>query len=72
MPITFIIECNKCSGLLLATIEQKTKTCPYCGTRIDLHRVKRLAKAEDAFLASEMLRQIKSKRQANAKRPRLK
>lgn len=72
MPITFIVECSRCSGLLLAAVGQKTKICPYCGARIDLHRAKRLASANDAFLASEMLRQIKSKRQSNTRRPKLK
>jgi DNA-directed RNA polymerase subunit RPC12/RpoP len=68
MPVTFIVECNRCSGLLLAAIDQKTRTCPYCGTRVDLHRGKRLAKAESAFEASEMLRKIKSERQSNTRR----
>jgi DNA-directed RNA polymerase subunit RPC12/RpoP len=72
MTTTFIIECNHCSGLLLAAINQKTRTCPYCGTKVDLHKTKRLAKAENAFGASEILRKIKAQRQINTKKSELK
>ena len=71
MTITFIIECNHCSGLLLATINQKTRTCPYCGTKVDLNKTKRLAKSENAIDASEILRKIKAQRQINTKKPKL-
>lgn len=70
MPPTFIVECRNCSGLLLASVEQKTRTCPYCGARVDLKRAKRLAKAENAFDASEILRKIKADRQSNARKPK--
>jgi hypothetical protein len=72
MTTTFIIECNHCSGLLLAAINQKTRTCPYCGTKVDLHKTRRIAKAENAFDASEILRKIKAQRQTNIKKPKLK
>jgi DNA-directed RNA polymerase subunit M/transcription elongation factor TFIIS len=68
MPPTFIVECPQCSGLLLAAADQKTRTCPYCGARVDLHRARRLAKAENAFDASEILRKIKADRQVNARK----
>jgi hypothetical protein len=65
MPQTIIVECNKCTGLLLAGAEQKTRTCPYCGTNINLQKAKHLAKASTATEASEILRKLKSERQAN-------
>lgn len=68
MTVTFVVECNICGGLLLAAIGQKTRVCPYCGARVDLHRAKRLARAQDAFEASEILRKIKSERQSNARK----
>ena len=69
MPLTFIVECSRCSGLMLAAAGQRTKTCPYCGARVDLQRKLPLAKAENAFEASEILRKIKNQRQTNARRP---
>jgi hypothetical protein len=57
---------------MLAAADQKTRTCPYCSTKIDLHKTFRLAQVEDASQASEMLRIIKEKRQANPKKPKTK
>jgi transcription initiation factor IIE alpha subunit len=68
IPETFIIECNRCSGLTLAAAYQKTKTCPYCGAKLELHRTRHLAKASNAFEASEILRRIKAERQSNARK----
>ena len=42
--------------------QQKTKTCPYCGTRVDVRRAKKVASAKNAFEASEKLRDIKSRK----------
>jgi predicted RNA-binding Zn-ribbon protein involved in translation (DUF1610 family) len=67
---TLIINCTHCNGLLLATEDQKTRTCPYCGKQIDLHRANRVASAENAFEASQVLRELKNKRQSNARPPR--
>lgn len=62
MRPTLIVECSQCGGLLLATDGQKTRTCPYCGTRVDVRKAKKVASAQNAFLASEMLRNLKSRR----------
>jgi anaerobic ribonucleoside-triphosphate reductase len=72
MTVTFVVECINCGGLLLAGISQKTRMCPYCGARVNLQRAKRLARAQDAFEASEILRKIKSERQSNARKLNLK
>jgi len=68
IPQTVILECGRCTGILLAAKTQKTHTCPYCGIRIDLQKAKRLACSENAFVASEMLRKIKAERQNNARK----
>ena len=68
MATTYIIECNQCGGLMLATAEKKTRSCPYCGARLDLQRTKRLASAQSAFEASEILRKIKGERQSNTRK----
>jgi DNA-directed RNA polymerase subunit RPC12/RpoP len=62
MPPTLIITCSRCGGLFLAANGQKTRTCPYCGTHVDLKKAKKVASAKNAFEASEILRGIKSKR----------
>jgi rRNA maturation endonuclease Nob1 len=62
MGRTHIVWCNRCEGLFLASDGQKTKTCPYCGLRVDTDKSKRLGTAEDAFTASEMLRELKTKK----------
>jgi predicted RNA-binding Zn-ribbon protein involved in translation (DUF1610 family) len=72
MPPTAIVECTKCHGLLLAAKTQKTHTCPYCGTQIKLQKVKRIAVAENAFEASQMLRTLKAEKRKNARKPKQK
>ena len=65
MRHTLIITCNRCGGLLLAADTQKTRTCPYCNTRIDVRKAKTVASAKTAFEASEILRDIKRKKGFN-------
>jgi len=65
MGQTLIIECTRCGGLFLAADGQKTRTCPYCGKRVDVRKAKKVASAKTAFEASELLRQIKSKKGFN-------
>jgi len=62
MGSTLIVVCSRCGGLLMASNDQKTRTCPYCGSRIDLKRAKRIASAKNAFEASEILRELKSRK----------
>jgi DNA-directed RNA polymerase subunit RPC12/RpoP len=65
MGQTLIIVCNRCGGLFLAADSQKTRTCPYCGTRVDVKKAKQVASAKNAFEASELLREIKSRKGFN-------
>jgi DNA-directed RNA polymerase subunit RPC12/RpoP len=62
MGSTLIVVCSRCGGLLMAANDQKTRTCPYCGSRIDLKRAKKIASAKNAFEASEILRDLKSRK----------
>ncbi len=62
MGSTLIIKCPRCGGLFMAAAGQKTRTCPYCNTRVDLRKAKQIASANSAFAASEMLRDMKSKK----------
>jgi DNA-directed RNA polymerase subunit RPC12/RpoP len=60
MTLTLIVVCAHCGGLLLAKREQKTRTCPYCGARVDVEKAKTVASAENAIKASEILKELKS------------
>ncbi len=62
MGATVIVVCNRCGNLLMASVDQKTRTCSYCGTRVNVQRAKRIAAAENAFKASEILREIKRRK----------
>jgi len=67
MRTTSIIVCTRCGGLLLAANNQKTRTCPYCNTRVHLEKAKILAQAKNAFEASQMLQKLKSQKGFNHK-----
>jgi len=70
MPF-LIVVCGKCGGLLLARVEQKTRTCPYCGFKVDLDKARKVASAGTAQEASTILRKLKNeaaKRQKHSSR----
>lgn len=67
MGATVIVKCTQCGGLTLTTKGQKTKICPYCGTQIKLARAQKVAAANTALEASEMLRKLKSEQKQNHK-----
>ncbi|MCL6578586.1 MAG: DUF1922 domain-containing protein [Candidatus Bathyarchaeota archaeon] len=46
----------------MAKTEQKTRTCPYCGSKVELNKSKKVAVAKTAREASAILREIKSAR----------
>ena len=62
MGATLIVKCTKCGGLTLAARGQKTKVCPYCGIQINLLRAQKVAAANTALEASEILRRLKSEK----------
>lgn len=57
-----VIQCEKCGKLSLAKAGQRTRTCPYCGNRPNLLKVRVLASAENARSASEILKALKKDR----------
>ena len=67
MTFFVIVVCSKCGGLLAARIRQKTRTCPYCGSKITLSKLKRVAVANDAREASVILKSLKSQREKRRK-----
>ncbi|HLE74456.1 MAG TPA: DUF1922 domain-containing protein [Candidatus Bathyarchaeia archaeon] len=65
MGVTLIVVCSRCGGLLMAADDQKTRTCPYCGSRVDVRKARKIASAKNAFEASEILRDLKSRKSFN-------
>lgn len=57
---TLVVACGRCAGLLLAKADQKTRTCPYCGYHVIVGKAKKVAKAESAYEASEILKKLKN------------
>jgi len=62
-----IITCANCGGLLIAKAGQKTKTCPYCGLKVEVYEALKVASAKTAYEASSILRNLKSAK--NIKHP---
>jgi hypothetical protein len=62
MAPTVIYKCPKCSGYILATTTQKTKLCPYCGANANLEKAQKIAAAQNAYEASEILKKLKAER----------
>jgi DNA-directed RNA polymerase subunit RPC12/RpoP len=44
----------------MAKAGQKTRTCPYCGSRVDVDKARKVASAKSANEASIILRRLKS------------
>jgi DNA-directed RNA polymerase subunit RPC12/RpoP len=68
-----IVVCSKCGGFLLAKAEQKTRTCPYCGSKVALDKARKMASAENAYDASTVLRRLKdsvASKRKHAKSPK--
>jgi DNA-directed RNA polymerase subunit RPC12/RpoP len=59
MASFLIVACNRCGRFLLAKTGQKTRTCPYCGSKVILDKAKKIASAVNAYEASELLRRLK-------------
>jgi uncharacterized CHY-type Zn-finger protein len=68
MAVTKVIVCGRCGGLLLASDGQKTRTCPYCGAKVDVDKARTVASAETAYEASALLRRLKSEAYEKQKR----
>jgi len=45
---------------MLTSSQQKTKTCPYCNKHVNLKTAQKIAQAQTAMEASEILKQLKA------------
>jgi len=71
MTTTLVIQCHRCGGFLLAKADQKTRTCPYCGVQVTVAKARKIASAENAYAASEILRKLKANSPQGHRNPRL-
>lgn len=62
MKPVLIVACGKCGGFFLAKSEHKTRTCPYCGSKVIIGKAKKVASAENSQKASAILQELKRKR----------
>jgi DNA-directed RNA polymerase subunit RPC12/RpoP len=58
-----VIVCYKCGRYLLATMDKKTRQCPYCEAKLILNRTKIIASAKTAREASNIIRTIKEQKE---------
>jgi len=60
-----VIVCYNCGQFLLAKTDQKTRRCPYCAARLVLGKTKKVARIKNAQEASDLIRALKRKKNAN-------
>ena len=60
MKSFLVVVCHKCGGFLLAESGQKTRTCPYCGSKVFVEKAKKVASASSVHEASMIMRKFKS------------
>jgi len=61
-----VIVCYNCGQLLLAKTGQKTRSCPYCETRLVINKTKKVAHTKTAQKASNIIRTLKRKNNAES------
>ena len=56
-----IINCPSCGKIIMASTANRTKTCPHCGSKIQIFNAKILAKAKSTQDALEIIQHLKQK-----------
>ncbi|MCK4933671.1 DUF1922 domain-containing protein [Candidatus Bathyarchaeota archaeon] len=56
-----VLVCTGCGRLLVADADKKSRRCPYCEVRIQLHKAKAVGTAKTAIEASELARYFKQR-----------
>jgi DNA-directed RNA polymerase subunit RPC12/RpoP len=54
-----VVACTRCSRLLLAVSDKKTRTCPYCGQRVKLGEATVITRSENPKKARLVLQETK-------------
>lgn len=58
-----IARCPSCGRHIMANTANKTRTCPHCRHRADLHSLRVLARAESSREAVMLIQRLKEKSQ---------
>jgi len=64
-----IAKCVRCSRLLLAKTQAKTKTCPYCNIRFSLDTATVVGHSDSSDEAKVMLSELKKREAGRQRRP---
>lgn len=62
MSTYLVVKCPRCTGLMLAKASQKTRTCPHCGRRARLLRLKVLGRTVSSIEAVALIQALKARR----------
>ncbi|UCB61326.1 MAG: DUF1922 domain-containing protein [Candidatus Bathyarchaeota archaeon] len=57
-----VVVCSDCGRLLVARRDAKSRTCPYCGVRVNLAKAQQVKTAKTAREASKLVQALKKKR----------
>ncbi|MGA2789896.1 MAG: DUF1922 domain-containing protein [Candidatus Bathyarchaeia archaeon] len=58
-----VVACTNCGRLLLAVSDKKTRSCPYCGRRVNLEDARLIARSEKPKEARRVLQEAKTQAQ---------
>ena len=58
-----VVACTNCSRLLLAVSDKKTRSCPYCGRRVNLKDARVITSSGNPKEARQVLQEAKTQEQ---------
>ena len=58
-----VVACTNCGRLLLAVSDKKTRSCPYCGRRVNLKDARVIARSENPKEARRVLQETNTQEQ---------
>ncbi|MGA8905766.1 MAG: DUF1922 domain-containing protein [Candidatus Bathyarchaeia archaeon] len=58
-----VVACTRCSRLLLAVSDKRTRSCPYCGRRVNVEDARIIARSENPKKARLALQEAKTQEQ---------
>lgn len=57
-----IINCSSCGKIMMANSANKTRSCPNCGVKVQVHGAKILARSRTSKDAVEIIQHLKSQK----------
>jgi DNA-directed RNA polymerase subunit RPC12/RpoP len=58
-----VVACTDCGRLLLAVSDKKTRSCPYCGRRVNLKDARVITRSKNPKEARQVLQETKRQEQ---------